>query len=66
MSFPILHSILNRTLILLKQDIILFPYYIIMYTKIIDERREFMERWSKELVRQGMKLVEKELQGMNI
>ena len=32
----------------------------------LDERREFLNWWNKELVRQGMKLVEKELQGMKI
>ena len=36
------------------------------FSEKLDERREFMERWSKELVKQGMKLVEKELQGMKI
>ena len=36
------------------------------FSEKLDERREFMKWWNKELVRQGMKLVEKELQGMKI
>ena len=36
------------------------------FSEKLDERREFLNWWNKELVRQGMKLVEKELQGMKI
>ena len=36
------------------------------FSEKLDERKKFLEWWNKELVKQGMKLVEKELQGMKI